>query len=46
MSLLKTIDTNPSFAPRESGPPPERLISGNPAFKTWGAGCRPRRDGS
>ncbi|WP_457774948.1 cupin domain-containing protein [Rhizobium ruizarguesonis] len=35
MSLLKTIDTNPSFAPRESGPLPERLISGNPAFKTW-----------
>ncbi|MBA4866974.1 hypothetical protein H1V43_37915 [Streptomyces sp. PSKA54] len=35
MSLLKAIDTNPSFAPRESGPLPERLISGNPAFKTW-----------
>ncbi|WP_232789789.1 cupin domain-containing protein [Streptomyces jeddahensis] len=35
MSLLKTIDTHPSFAPRESGPLPERLISGNPAFKTW-----------
>ncbi|MBY3156354.1 MULTISPECIES: cupin domain-containing protein [Rhizobium] len=35
MSLLKTIDTNPSFAPRKSGPLPERLISGNPAFKTW-----------
>jgi hypothetical protein len=30
MSLLKTIDTNPSFAPRESGPLPERLISGDP----------------
>ncbi|GGL02846.1 hypothetical protein [Streptomyces flaveus] len=35
MALLKVIDTNPSFAPRESGPLPERLISGNPAFKTW-----------
>ncbi len=35
MSLLKTIDTNPSSAPHESAPLPERLISGNPAFKTW-----------
>ncbi|MDT0568057.1 cupin domain-containing protein [Streptomyces sp. DSM 3412] len=35
MSLLKTIDTHPSSAPHESAPPPERLISGNPAFKTW-----------
>ncbi|WP_327348355.1 hypothetical protein [Streptomyces europaeiscabiei] len=35
MSLLKAIDTHPSFAPRESGPLPERLISGNPAFRTW-----------
>ncbi|WP_406171899.1 hypothetical protein OIE52_49380 [Streptomyces canus] len=34
MSLLKTIDTDPSSAPRESAPLPERLISGNPAFKT------------
>ncbi|WP_308433987.1 cupin domain-containing protein [Streptomyces lomondensis] len=25
----------PLFAPSESGPLPERLISGNPAFKTW-----------
>jgi uncharacterized cupin superfamily protein len=38
MSLLKAIDTNPSFAPRDSGPLPERLISGNPAFKTWAPG--------
>lgn len=30
MSFLKAIDTDPSFAPRESGPLPERLISGNP----------------
>ncbi|WP_331377075.1 cupin domain-containing protein [Sinorhizobium chiapasense] len=35
MSLLKTIENNPSFAPRESSPVPERLISGNPSFKTW-----------
>ncbi|MCF3642472.1 cupin domain-containing protein [Rhizobium sp. TRM95111] len=35
MSLLKTIDPNPSFAPRENVPPPERLISGNPRFRTW-----------
>jgi len=35
MSLLKAIDTNPSFAPHQSGPLPERLISGNPTFKTW-----------
>jgi uncharacterized cupin superfamily protein len=35
MSLLKTIDTNPSFAPRASKALPERLISGDPSFKTW-----------
>ncbi|MFG2798350.1 cupin domain-containing protein [Streptomyces pseudovenezuelae] len=35
MSLLKTIDPDPSFAPQESGPLPERLISGNPTYKTW-----------
>ena len=35
MSLLKTIETNPTFAPRKSAPLPERLISGNPSFKTW-----------
>lgn len=35
MTLLKTIDTNPAFAPRESTPLPERLIAGNPSFKTW-----------
>lgn len=35
MSLLKTIDINPSFAPRESKALPERLIAGDPAFKTW-----------
>ncbi|WP_217214650.1 cupin domain-containing protein [Streptomyces sp. AC550_RSS872] len=35
MSFLKTIDTSPSFAPHPSGPLPERLVSGDPAFKTW-----------
>ena len=35
MSLLKTIDPNPAFAPRENGPLPERLVSGDPTFKTW-----------
>ncbi|HWU63022.1 MAG TPA: cupin domain-containing protein [Ensifer sp.] len=35
MSLLKTLDPNPTFAPRESGPLPERLIAGSPTFKTW-----------
>lgn len=35
MSLLKTLDPNPAFTPRESGPMPERLIAGAPAFKTW-----------
>ena len=35
MSLLKTIDPNSTAAPRESRPVPERLISGDPLFKTW-----------
>jgi uncharacterized protein len=35
MTLLVTIDTNPYFAPKNSLPDPERLISGNPSFKTW-----------
>jgi uncharacterized cupin superfamily protein len=35
MTLLQTIDTNPAAAPRESKPLPERLISGDPSFKTW-----------
>jgi uncharacterized protein len=34
-SLLVTLDTAPTFAPKESGPMPERLIAGSPAFKTW-----------
>lgn len=35
MSLLKTIDPNPTFAPRQSTPMAERLIAGSPTFKTW-----------
>jgi uncharacterized cupin superfamily protein len=35
MSLLITVDTNPDFAPKNALPVPERLISGNPSFKTW-----------
>ena len=35
MSLLKTLDPNPTFAPRASLPAPEKLIAGSPSFKTW-----------
>ncbi|MBN9045993.1 MAG: cupin domain-containing protein [Rhizobiales bacterium] len=35
MSLLIRIDPNPAFAPKESQATPDRLISGNPSFKTW-----------
>jgi hypothetical protein len=35
LSLLKTVDTSPAFPPCESRALPERLIAGNPAFKTW-----------
>lgn len=35
MSLLKTVTTDPHSAPRESKAPPERLIAGDPSFKTW-----------
>lgn len=35
MTLLKTIVTNPGSAPRESKALPERLIAGDPSFKTW-----------
>lgn len=35
MSLLKTIEPNPASVPRESKPQPDRLISGDPMFKTW-----------
>jgi uncharacterized protein len=35
VSLLKTIETDPTLAPRESKALSERLISGEPSFKTW-----------
>ncbi len=35
MSLLLQIETAPAFAPKETSAIPERLISGNPSFKTW-----------
>ena len=35
MSLLKTIDPNPSFQPKQRTAEPDRLIAGSPAFKTW-----------
>jgi uncharacterized protein len=35
MSRLITIDTDPDFAPKEALPAAERLISGNPSYKTW-----------
>jgi len=35
MSNIIAIDTDPGFAPKESLPQPDRLISGTPAFKTW-----------
>ena len=33
--LLKLIDPNPTFAPKDSTPTPERLIAGAPNYKTW-----------
>lgn len=35
MSLLKTIDPKPLTGPLESKAAPDRLISGDPSFKTW-----------
>jgi uncharacterized protein len=35
VSLLKTIDCNPAAAPTMSKAAPERLISGDPTFRTW-----------
>lgn len=35
MSLLIKIDTAPTFEPNVSGPTPDRLISGNPVFRSW-----------
>ena len=33
--LLKQIDPDPTFAPKESTPLLERLIAGAPHYKTW-----------
>lgn len=35
MSLLKTIEQNPSFSPKVSVPDADRLISGSPEFRSW-----------
>src|SRR3712207_911275 len=35
MSLLKTINPRPLGTPRESKAAPDRLVSGDPSFKTW-----------
>ena len=35
MSLIKTIEHNPDFEPVQSKPEADRLISGDPAFKSW-----------
>lgn len=35
MSLLTTIDTAPGFAPKETRAAPDRLVSGDPRFRTW-----------
>jgi uncharacterized cupin superfamily protein len=35
VTLLKTLDHNPTFAPSHALPLPERLIEGAPEFSTW-----------
>jgi len=35
MSLLKTVVIDPQSAPKHSKALPERLIAGDPSFKTW-----------
>lgn len=35
MTYIKKIDTHPTFEPKEAVPTPDRLISGDPHFKTW-----------
>ena len=35
MSLLIKLDTNPTFEPKHAKPTAERLIAGDPSFKTW-----------
>lgn len=35
MSLIKTISRNPDFKARDSKAAVDRLIAGDPSFKTW-----------
>jgi uncharacterized cupin superfamily protein len=35
MTYIQKIEHNPTFAPKEAVPAPERLISGDPHFKSW-----------
>lgn len=35
MTRFLPVDTTPAFPPRETGPDAERLIEGDPWFKTW-----------
>jgi uncharacterized cupin superfamily protein len=35
MSLLIDIDPEPKFSPKVSTPSPERLISGDPVYRSW-----------
>ena len=35
MSLLISVNPNPTTAPKESSCPPDRLVEGAPQFKTW-----------
>ena len=35
MSLLIKLDTAPTFEPKHAKPTAERLIAGDPSFKTW-----------
>lgn len=35
MSLIVKIDSNPTSDPRVSSAAPDRLLSGNPVYKTW-----------
>lgn len=35
MSLLVKIDTHPTFEPKVAHPTAEKLISGDPVYKTW-----------
>jgi len=35
MSLIKTIEANPTATPRQSKAARDRLIAGDPSFQTW-----------